>query len=133
MEGVIAIPHLGASTEEAEDNCAFMAANQIVDFIENGNITNSVNYPNICAGPLLDGARLVVLHENRENIGPDIINIIASRKKVLQSISKARGQYGVTIVDFIHLEEECTHGNCMGETILALPGVIRVRPIKARS
>jgi D-3-phosphoglycerate dehydrogenase len=133
MEGVIAIPHLGASTEEAEDNCAFMAANQIVDFIENGNITNSVNYPNICAGPLVDGARLVVLHENRENIGPDIINIVASRKKVLQSISKARGQYGVTIVDFIHLEEECTHGNCMGETILALPGVIRVRPIKARS
>ena len=133
MEGVIAIPHLGASTEEAEDNCAFMAANQIVDFIENGNISNSVNYPNICAGPLVDGARLVVLHENRDNIGPDIINIVAGRKKVLQSISKAKGQYGVTIVDFLHLEEDCPHGACMGETIMALPGVIRVRPIKARS
>jgi len=132
MEGVIAIPHLGASTEEAEDNCAFMAANQIVDFIENGNITNSVNYPNICAGPLVDGARLVVLHENRENMGPDIINIVAGDRKVLQSISKTRGQYGVTIVDFIHPDHECTPSNCMGETIVSLAGVIRVRPIKAR-
>lgn len=133
MEGVIAIPHLGASTEEAEDNCAFMAANQIVDFIENGNITNSVNYPNICAGPLVDGARLVILHENKENLGADIINMISQRKKVLQSIFKIKGQYAVTIVDFTHLEEECDHGQCMGDEIRQLPGVIRLRPIKVRT
>ena len=61
-EAVIAISHLDASTEESEDNCAMMAANQIVKYIEEGNIINSVNYPNLCLGPK-EGTRVVVLHE----------------------------------------------------------------------
>lgn len=60
MNGVVAISHLGASTEESEDNCAAMAANQVVNYLENGNIVNSVNYPNLCLGPKT-GNRVVVL------------------------------------------------------------------------
>jgi len=136
MEGVIAMPHLGASTEEAEDNCAFMAANQLVDFIENGNITNSVNFPNICAGPFIEGRRLVILHENRDKLAASIIELVSSRRKVVQSISKARGFYGVTLIDFVpehqgaHDEHHECHGGCLGEEIAALAGVMRVRPIK---
>ena len=62
MDGVVAISHLGASTEEAEDNCAAMAASQVVDFIENGNIINSVNYPRIDLGKK-EETRVVVLFE----------------------------------------------------------------------
>ena len=62
MDGVVAISHLGASTEESEDNCAAMAANQVVNYLENGNIVNSVNYPNLCLGPKT-GNRVVVLFE----------------------------------------------------------------------
>jgi D-3-phosphoglycerate dehydrogenase len=130
MEGVIAIPHLGASTEEAEDNCALMAANQIVDFLENGNITNSVNYPNICSGPFLEGHRLVVLHENRDGLANQIIQAVSARRKVNQSVSKNRGAYGATIVDFQHDETKCEHGRCMAEEIAEIPGVIRVNVIK---
>ncbi len=65
MDGVVAISHLGASTEESEDNCASMAVNQIVDFVENGNIVNSVNYPNLSLGPKT-GKRVVVLFEYNE-------------------------------------------------------------------
>ncbi|MFA5235377.1 MAG: 3-phosphoglycerate dehydrogenase [Bacilli bacterium] len=130
MEGVIAIPHLGASTEEAEDNCAFMAANQIVDFLENGNITNSVNYPNICSGPFLEGHRLVILHENRDGLGNDIVKAVTARRQVTQSVSKARGAYGATIVDFNHDEFPVEHGRCMAEEVAEMPGVIRVRVLK---
>jgi len=137
MEGVIAMPHLGASTEEAEDNCAYMAANQLVDFIENGNITNSVNYPNICAGPFIEGRRLVILHENKDKLGTTIIETVGARRKIVQSISKTRGNYGITLIDFMpdHEHEhgeshECGSHACLGEEIAALPGVLRVRPIK---
>ncbi|MBP5466976.1 MAG: 3-phosphoglycerate dehydrogenase, partial [Clostridia bacterium] len=67
VENVICVPHLGASTPEAEDNCAVMAANQLIDYIENGNIVNSVNYPN-CSMPRTTEHRLVILHKNISNI-----------------------------------------------------------------
>jgi D-3-phosphoglycerate dehydrogenase len=130
MEGVIAIPHLGASTEEAEDNCAFMAANQIVDFIENGNITNSVNYPNICAGPLLEGRRIVILHEGKESVGSNMIQFVSTSKKITQSVTKNRGAFGVTLIDFVE-GEECHDKRCLLDEISEIPGTIRVRIIKA--
>jgi len=68
MEGVIAIPHLGASTEESEDNCAVMAVKQLMDFMENGNIKNSVNFPNCDAGVCTTAGRIAILHRNIPNM-----------------------------------------------------------------
>ncbi len=130
MAGVIAFPHLGASTEEAEDNCAFMAASQLVDFIENGNITNAVTYPNICGGPFIEGHRIVVMHDGNPATGTAIVATTASQRRVTQSVSKVRGSYGVTLVDFIRGEEGCGQGGCLGDAIRALPGVMRLRVIK---
>ena len=129
MEGVIALPHLGASTEEAEDNCALMAALQIVDFIENGNIVNSVNYPNVELGPKTSAHRLVVLHDKKENLGQDILKEVLKKAKIVASISKVKGNFGVTLVDFIKNEKDCTEKACLADLIAALEGVIRVRVI----
>lgn len=75
MDGVVAISHLGASTEESEDNCAAMAAKQVKDFLENGNITNSVNYPNLSLGPKT-GNRVVVLFENNEDTLAELLKAL---------------------------------------------------------
>ncbi len=129
MEGVIAMPHLGASTEEAEDNCALMAVLQIVDFIENGNIVNSVNFPNVEPGPKTAAHRLVVLHENKETLGQQILGEALKIAKVVASVSKTKGNFGVTIVDFVKTEKECSEKACLGDLVGALEGVIRVRAI----
>lgn len=68
MEGVIAFPHLGASTEESEDNCAVMAVKEIVDYIENGNIKNSVNYPTCDMGICTKKGRIATCHKNMPNL-----------------------------------------------------------------
>ena len=86
VDGVVAISHLGASTEESEDNCAAMAANQVVNYLENGNIVNSVNYPNICLGPRT-GNRVVVLFENNEDA-------LASVLKAVKPFAKGDPVYG---------------------------------------
>ncbi len=86
MDGVVAISHLGASTEESEDNCAAMAANQVVNYLENGNIVNSVNYPNLCLGPKT-GNRVVVLFENNEDT-------LASVLKTVKAFTKDDPVYG---------------------------------------
>lgn len=96
-EGVVAISHLGASTEEAEDNCAMMAANQVVDFIENGNIVNSVNYPNLTLGPK-EGPRLVVLTSG------DISEVVLESVKTLggkvtKMVSGVKGEYGAVLLE----------------------------------
>ena len=97
----IVLPHLGASTEEAEDNCAEMAVNQIVDFIENGNITNSVNYPACDMGPRpVEGQRIAVMHANI----PGMINamtdaIQAAGINLANILSKARGEVAYTLID----------------------------------
>ena len=86
MDGVVAISHLGASTEESEDNCAAMAANQVVNYLENGNIVNSVNYPNLSLGPKT-GNRVVVLFENNEDT-------LASVLKTVKTFTKGDPVYG---------------------------------------
>ena len=86
MDGVVAISHLGASTEESEDNCATMAANQVVNYLENGNIVNSVNYPNLSLGPKT-GNRVVVLFENNEDT-------LASVLKTVKAFTKGDPVYG---------------------------------------
>lgn len=96
-EGVVAISHLGASTEEAEDNCAMMAANQVVDFIENGNIVNSVNYPNLTLGPK-EGPRLVVL--TRGDIFEAVLESVKTLGgKITKMVSGVKGEYGAVLLE----------------------------------
>lgn len=117
-EGVVAISHLGASTEEAEDNCAMMAANQVVKYIEEGNIVNSVNYPNLCLGPKA-GPRLVVLLKECD---PDKVldAVKAEGVKVNKYVSGAKGTYGAVLLE---LDKEL---NSL-ERIKKVPGVIEVQ------
>ena len=125
-EGVVAISHLGASTEEAEDNCAAMAANEIVDFVENGNIINSVNYPRIEMGQRGNNKRLVVLHK-AELDSQQVIKTIGECVKVLKTATGIKGQMAATVVEFEHGDGE---HKCPREALSKLPGVIRVRVIK---
>ncbi|MCR3906408.1 MAG: 3-phosphoglycerate dehydrogenase family protein [Tenericutes bacterium] len=98
MEGVLAIPHLGASTEEAEDNCAYMASKQIVDYIENGNITNSVNFPFINQGNKPSDHRLSILYDASIDLCKQINDIIG--KENVQNCSlKSHQEFGAAIID----------------------------------
>lgn len=97
MDNVIAISHLGASTEEAEDNCAFMAVNQIVNFIENGNIVNSVNYPNLDLGAKTS-PRLVVL--SNEDICDKVLSLLKEEGcKVSKFVNGTKGSYSASIFE----------------------------------
>lgn len=128
MEGVIAIPHLGASTEEAEDNCAMMASKEIMDFIENGNIINSVNYPRLDLGKRIH-KRMIVLHEVKEGLPDQIVDVIRStNKEIFKMETGVKGDFGATLIEFDQLPD-APH-LCPFETISSLDGVISVRVIK---
>lgn len=120
MEGVVAISHLGASTEEAEDNCAMMAANQVVKYIEEGNIVNSVNYPNLCLGPK-EGTRVVVLHEAGLD-GNKVLDVVKELTKVNKFVTGVKGNNAATL-----LEVEC--GCEVKEKLEQLGQIIKVRVI----
>lgn len=99
VQGAVCIPHLGASTPESEDNCAVMAAEQLIDYIENGNIRNSVNYPEIVL-PRTESNRVIVLHENIPNIITQISGALASDNVNIESLlSQAKGGNAVSIFD----------------------------------
>ena len=116
MDGVVAISHLGASTEEAEDNCAAMAAKQIVDFVENGNIINSVNFPRIDLGKK-EGTRVVVLFEEEH---AEEVSKALSKGAMKFALDHKKG-FGAAIAE----------GKSFDEAVLkAIPGVLRVRIIK---
>jgi D-3-phosphoglycerate dehydrogenase len=97
----IVLPHLGASTAEAEENCAVMAVHEIVDFIENGNITNSVNFPAVNLGPRRPiGQRIAIAHRNEPGVINQLTEAIAAHGHNLANIlSKARGEYAYTLID----------------------------------
>ena len=122
----IVLPHLGASTEEAEDNCAEMAVDEIVDFIENGNIANSVNFPACDMGPRpAEGQRIAVMHANV----PGMINamtdaIQAAGINLANILSKARGEVAYTLIDLDTALPEAGLAK-MGQA----EGVIRVRAL----
>ncbi len=98
-KNVICVPHLGASTEEAEDNCAVMAAKQLIDYIENGNVVNSVNYPT-CAMPRTTEHRLVILHKNTKNILAQITGTVGNEGINISNLTnQSKGDYAVTILD----------------------------------
>ena len=99
VNNIVCIPHLGASTEEAENNCAVMAAEELVDYIENGNIKNSVNYPS-CVMPRTTDFRLVILHKNIKNILAQITSVVGGEGINIANLSnQSKGDYAVTILD----------------------------------
>lgn len=118
VEGLITIPHLGASTEEAEDNCAVMTAEQMVDYIENGNIVNSVNYPRITL-EAQGNARMVVLF--KESAKEAVEAKLAEMKKVVNSAVQVKKGYGAALVNLSDMPCE----DCVAK-IKAIEGVTRV-------
>ncbi len=98
-ENVICMPHLGASTPESEDNCAVMAADEIKDYLENGNIVNSVNYPALSM-PRSTDTRICVLHYNKPNVIATITSTLAAQGANIENMeSKSRGNYGYMVID----------------------------------
>ena len=119
--GVVAIPHLGASTPESEDNCAVMAADQLADYLQNGNIRNSVNLP---AAELVrsGAARICIIHKNAPNILKPILEIVSKEGANIENmVNKSRGDAAYTIIDLSALVPEAV------EHIRKVDGVIRVR------
>lgn len=124
-ENVIALPHLGASTEESEDNCAIMACKEITDFMENGNIKNSVNYPNVNMGVCGDTARVTICHKNIPNMLTQFTGVFAKQGgNVSGMISQAKGEYAYSILDIDKVPTEDDIN-----ALLAIDGVIKVRAI----
>ena len=124
VNGVIAIPHLGASTPESEENCATMAAKQLIDYIENGNIVNSVNLPNVTM-PRSGGDRICVIHKNIPNILNNITAITTDKGVNIENmLNKSRGDYAYTLLDV-----NAGEANDMAEKIANIDGIIKVRVI----
>ena len=122
---VICIPHLGASTEEAEDNCAIMAAKQLIEYIENGNIVNSVNYPS-CSMPRTTDYRLVILHKNTSNIIAQITGTVGKEGINISNLTnQSKGDFAVTILDVDQLVSDKAI-----EHIAKVENIIKVRVIK---
>ena len=115
-ENVIVLPHLGASTPESEDNCAMMACDQIKEYLENGNIVNSVNYPAISL-PRSGDKRICVMHRNV----PERLHDALEGMTVVGMLTKSRGDYAYTIIDVT--------GEANVEKLEAVEGVVRVRVI----
>ena len=127
QKGVICLPHLGASTEEAEDGCAVMASDQLIDYLENGNITNSVNYPTCSMGPFDNASavcRVCIINKNIPAMLSKITGII-SDVNISDMINKSRGNYAYTMID---VDSEVDSGELIKR--LKFDGIVAVRIIK---
>ena len=125
-EQVIGLPHLGASTGEAEENCAIMVANQVKEYLETGNIVNSVNFPNVSL-PRGTDYRLVVCNKNVPNMVGQISTIMAEANlNINDMINQSKGDIAYTIVD---VDSEISPE--VLETISALDGIMIARVIQA--
>lgn len=126
QEGCIVIPHLGASTEESEDNCAVMAVRELKNYLENGNIVNSVNYPNCDMGVCAQAGRVAIFHRNIANMitkftacfGDNGINIT-------DMMNKSRGEVAYTMLDI-----EAPASESIIQKLQSIEGVFRVRVVK---
>ena len=124
VENVVAIPHLGASTPESEDNCAVMAADQMKAYLEDGNIINSVNFPDVNV-PRVGDARICVLHQNVPNMLAQISSLVSACGVNIESMTnKSRKDLAYTILDIIG-----TVADDVADKIAAIDGVIRVRTL----
>jgi len=121
---VVALPHLGASTRQAEENCAVMVAGEVRDFLENGNVRNSVNFPEMLM-PRNDGYRLAIVNENVPNMLGQISTCLAgSGLNILDMLNRSRGELAYTLVD---VDTEATP-ECL-ERIAGIDGVLNVRAL----
>ncbi len=126
VEGCIVIPHLGASTEESEDNCAVMAVDQLIDFVENGNITNSVNMPNCNMGVCKTAGRIAVIHKNIKNtIGRYTVHFGEAGINISDMVDKSRGEYAYCLID---IDTPITDD--VVKMMESVEGVMKVRVIK---
>ena len=126
MPNVIATPHLGASTEESEDNCAAMAAEEIREYLENGNIINSVNYPNCDAGVCSTAGRITIAHKNMPKMLNQFTNVISAEGiNIDHMTNKSRGEYSYCVLDIdSKLPAELI------DKLRAIDGVLKVRIVK---
>lgn len=126
MEGVIAIPHLGASTEESEDNCAIMAVKEIMDYIDNGNIRNSVNYPSCNAGICEAVGRIAINHKNIPNMLSQFTTVFAAENiNITNMINKSKGNFAYSVLDV-----EVPVTKSLKEKLTNINGVLKVRAVK---
>ena len=125
VKNCICVPHLGASTPEAEDNCAVMAAHELVDYIENGNITNSVNFPTVYLARDEGKGRLCILHRNVKNIITKFTSAISQQElNIAHMASSSRGEYACSILEIDGVVPKKVIDN-----ICAVEGVLRVRSL----
>ena len=125
MAGVVAIPHLGASTEESEDNCAKMAIKQVMNYLDNGNIVNSVNFPNCDMGVCTKASRVTILHKNIPNMLGQLTNVLAEENiNISDLMNRSRGEYAYTMFDLDSIPSEKAI-----EKLKSIDGIIRVREI----
>lgn len=126
MPGCIAIPHLGASTQESEDNCARMAVTELMNYLENGNIVHSVNYPDCDMGVCTTAGRITLLHKNIPNsLGRFTAVIAGENLNIAGLMNKSRGEYAYTMLDLDH-----TASPAVVEALGKIEGVVKVRVIR---
>ena len=126
VENCIVIPHLGASTAESEDNCAVMAVQEVIDYIENGNITHSVNYPDCNMGVCTGAARIAILHKNIKNMIGQYSSVLGEAGvNIADMTNKSRNDYAYSLLD---LDAPATAD--VVEKLAAIDGVLKVRVIK---
>ena len=126
VRGAIVIPHLGASTEESEDNCAKMAAAEVKDFLENGNITHSVNFPDCDMGAKGEGERITILHKNIPNMIGQFTALLAEKNMNIEVMTnKSRKEYAYTMLDV-----DGTVSEDVEAQLAAVEGVLKARVIR---
>ncbi|MEO8120694.1 MAG: phosphoglycerate dehydrogenase [Rhodoferax sp.] len=122
---VIAMPHIGASTEESEENCAVMAAEQLIDYLDKGNISNSVNFPSVSMGRTPGTTRITFSNDNVSGVLGHVLSVLADRQvNVIDMVNKSRGELAFNIIDV-----EAPPGDAVSAAIQAVQHVIRVRVI----
>ena len=124
--GCIVTPHLGASTAESEDNCAIMAVRELRDYLENGNIVHSVNYPDCSMGACVTAGRIAILHKNVKGMISQYSTILGDADvNVADMTNKAKGEYAYALIDV-----DSPISNDVLEKLASIEGVLRVRKIK---
>ncbi len=125
-ENILVTPHLGASTEESEENCAVMAVKELRDFLENGNIRNSVNYPNCDMGTCVAVGRIALLHRNIPNMISQVTRILGNEGlNIADMTNKSKGEFAYTLIDL----ENIASAKALDE-LAAIDGVFRVRVVR---
>ena len=122
---IIAMPHIGASTEESEENCAVMAANQLMDYLEHGNVTNSVNFPAVRMDRAPGASRITFSNDNVAGVLGQVLSVLAERQvNVIDMMNKSRGELAYNIIDVDGAPDPAVTA-----AIQAVPHVIRVRVV----